>query len=485
MMAFSRDSDAPVLEREMDDQMRNRARRRVFLLTFTVVLAIGLIYTALQPRVYQSSATVLMSAPTAIDEVVTVADVQGVAIQRRILTGREITETLVTRLADDYDLQMDGLSVRALLDVAAVPDTNLLELQARGEDAALLPPLVESWIDVYSGIRARDMEQRRSQTLTEVDEELTGLQERLATARQALADYRETHEIISMERQENAVLAQLDGLNKALNNAVEEEVKAKSYLDTLSQSLASGEQVVPATERAAVAAMAKELESLRSRLRDLRTRYTDDYIRKDPRLREIPQQISELERELADAYAQGTTAELDNARRAFDAASASVKELERRLSEHKDAVASFNTIYAEHQALVEDLARLEELNRDTQARQVQIEVRQTEKYPQLAVIDWPLPQAARIGPAYGMLLGASGLAAILMGIFATWLYSYLHPRQDQPAYINLSGVHMYGDGVQALEQGAAAARLASDESARLSHETETPDEGESGAPEPK
>ncbi len=484
-MAFTRDSDAPVLERDSDHSARNRARRRVFLLTFTVVLAIGLGYTALQPRIYESTATVLMSAPTAIDETMTVADVQGVAIQRRILTGREITETLVERLADEHNRSMDSLSLRALLDVAAVPDTNLLELQARGEDRDLLPALVESWIDVYSGIRARDMEERRSQTLTEVDEELTGLEERLVTARQALADYREEHEIISMERQENAVLSQLDGLNKALNNAVEEEVKAKAYLDALSQSLASGEQVVPSTERAAVAAMAKELESLRSRLRDLRTRYTDDYIRKDPRLREIPQQIEELEADLARAYAQGTTAELDSARRAWETARSSVTELESRLRDHKASVANFNTIYAKHQALAEDLARLEELNRETQARQVQIEVRQTERYPQLAVIDWPLPQAARIGPAYGLLLGASALAAMLLGIFATWLYSYLHPRQDPPAYINLSGVHMYPqDGMQALEQGAAAARLAATDSARLAHQDpEDDDETQEAPPE--
>ncbi|CAN0602879.1 unnamed protein product, partial [Ectocarpus sp. 12 AP-2014] len=217
--------------------------------------------------------------------------------------------------------------------------------------------------------------------------------------------------------QENAVLSQLDGLNTALNNAVEEEVKAKAYLDTLETSLKAGEQFVPDSERAEVTALATELGELRSDLGELRARYTDDYIRKDPRLREIPQRIVELEAALGMAYAEGTKAEMDNARRAWDTALQSVAELQQRLQDHKASVADFNTIYATHESLVEDLARLEELNRETLARQVQIEVRRTEKYPQMSVVEWPLSTAERIGPPYAMLLGGSFVASILLGVF--------------------------------------------------------------------
>ena len=55
----------------------------------------------------------------------------------------------------------------------------------------------------------------------------------------------EQHEIISVERQENEVLARLDGLNKALNNAIEEEAKTRAYLDTLREAITRGAQVVP------------------------------------------------------------------------------------------------------------------------------------------------------------------------------------------------------------------------------------------------
>lgn len=470
-MAFGVNTAQPSLSAQDDDHAHGRGRRRIFVLSAGAILLIGLVYTAFQPAVYQSSATVLMSAPTAIDEQMLDADIQGVAIQRRTLTGSEITRSLSEHLAQDFAAELNPLELRRILDVVAIPETNLLELTATGSESEILPPLVETWIEVYTSVRSRDIENRKSQTLTEVQDELDGLSGKLSQARVALEAYRADNEIISMERQENAVLAQLDGLNKSLNNAVEEEVRAKSYLDTLRSSLTAGEQVVPQSERSDVAAMSQQLSELRSRLGELRARYTDDYIRKDPRLREIPEQVETLEAELAQAYARGTQAELNNAERSYAAARESVANLTSRLEEHKQAVADFNTIYATHQALAEDLARLEELNRDTQARQVQIEVRQVDKYPQVSVIDWPAPEAPRIGPPYLMLLGGTLLAAVGAGIFGAWLYSYLHPRSASPAYVTLSGVHMYPQGgAQALEQiPGSAAQLETAAAARLAH----------------
>lgn len=199
-------------------------------------------------------------------------------------------------------------------------------------------------------------------------------------------------------------------------------------------------------------------------------RYTEDYISKDPNMRDIPLRIRELDATLALAYSEGTRTELENAHRSWARASQLVTELEQRLEEHGEAVKTFNTTYAEHQALAEDLARLEALNRETLARQVQIEVSQTEKYPQMSVITWPLPEAQRIGPAYLLLFGATAGAAIVIGIFAAWLYSYLHPQSAQPAYVTLSGVHMYpSETPKALGADASPKFLKENSVSRIEH----------------
>ncbi len=444
-------------------------RARLFLVVFCLVCVIGLIYTALQPAVYRSSATVLMSAPSAIDAQISEEDIQGVAIQRKILLGGEITGRLAALLSEQEAINIPVIELRSLLQVESVPETNLVEMYAQGSDDQLLPVLVNNWIDVYLAIRAEDIEEGKQQTLQMVQGELSGLEVRLEQARAALSQFRQEHEIISMERQENAVLARLDGLNQALNNAIEEEAKSRAYLDTLRQAVAQGAQVVPQDERSAVDGLHMELRQLQAEYFELTKRYTSEYIQKDPRLRAIPERIGELEAALARALSQGMQMELANASQAHAAAQQTAADLQRQLDDHKQEVTRFNTIYATHQALAEDLASLEQINRDVQARQVQVEVRQVEKYPQVSVIDRPRSVSQRIGPDYLLLLGATLGAALGLAVFSVWLMGFLTPKSTQPAYVTLSGVHMYPqDGGQlAYNPNQSDPRLGSESAARI------------------
>jgi succinoglycan biosynthesis transport protein ExoP len=150
---------------------------------------------------------------------------------------------------------------------------------------------------------------------------------------------------------------------------------------------------------------------------------------------------------LAGAYSQGRVVELAAAEQAHAAARQTVLDLQQKLDDHKAGVVKFNRIYATHQALADDLAGLEELNREAQARQVQVEVRQVEKYPQVSVIERPGPKAERIGPDYLVLIGGTVAVALGLGVFSVWLYGYLGHRKQQPAYVTLSGVHMYPQDV--------------------------------------
>ena len=190
----------PRLERYRDNPeapWHHSSRARIFGLVAGPTLLAGIIWIALQPVVYRSSATVLMSAPSAIDAQVAAADIQSVAIQRKILLGEDITQRLAAELAAEVP-GLDAMELRRLLRVDPVTDTNLVEMSAQGDDAELLPSLVEAWIDVYLAVRAEEIEQRKAQTLRVVQDELDGLAVKLEQARAALDNYRREHEIISL-----------------------------------------------------------------------------------------------------------------------------------------------------------------------------------------------------------------------------------------------------------------------------------------------
>ena len=421
---------------------RQSGKVKLFAITSGAVLLLGLFWTLLQPVVYRSSATVLMSAPTAIDAVVSEANIQNVAIQRTILLGEDITRRVLDEFAVQFEAQLVAGYLRDVLRVDPVPDTNLIEMIAQGADEEVLPDLVSTWIDVYIAARAQDIEQRKDSTLQQVQEEIDGLAIKIEQARDALEEYREQNNIISAKREENEVLARLDGLNKALNTAIEEEVKTKVYLETLRESIKQGQVVIPQGDIRSLQSLENELGQLRAEMLEMTKRYTKGYIQKQPALRAIPERIAELEAELAAQLSEGQAVELANAEQAYSAAKRAVLELQQKLDEHKRKVSEFNRIYATHEALVEDLAGLEELNRETQERLVQVQVRQVDKYPQVSVIERP-GVAERIGPDYLLLLGSTLAAALGCGILSVWLYGFLGHDKAPPAYVTLQGVHMY------------------------------------------
>jgi len=417
----------------------------LFAISFGIVFVLGLVWTVFQPLVYRSSATVLMSAPTAIDAGVSEANIQNVAIQRAILLGEEITRRVLDQLADIQQFKMSPEYLRDVLQVAPVPDTNLIEMTAQGADGDVLPTLVDTWIEVYIAVRAEDIAQRKDRTVQLVQEELAGLAIKIEQDRDDLELYRGQNNIISAKREENEVLARLDGLNKALNTAIEEEVKTKVYLEALQESMQKGQVIIPSSDMRSLRSLENELEMLRVEMLVMSKRYTMEYIEKHPAMRAIPERITELERDLAMRVSEGQALELATAEQAYSAARRALQELQKKLDEHKQKVFEFNRIYATHEALVEDLAGLEELNRESQARLVQLEVRRVDKYPQVSVIGWP-GSADRIGPDYLLLLGSTLAAALACGILSVWLYGFLGYDKVSPAYVTLHGVHLYPQG---------------------------------------
>jgi polysaccharide biosynthesis transport protein len=209
------------------------------------------------------------------------------------------------------------------------------------------------------------------------------------------------------------------------------------------KAIAAGVNIVPPSERKSVEAMENELRVLQMQLTKLNKTYTPNYVRNQPKTREIPERIAELEAMLATEREKGQDLMLANAEQAHAAALQAVEEFQQKLAVQEKEAAQFTTIYTKHQALAKDLAELEALHRETQSRLVQVQVNQVEKYPQVSVIDRPGPVSERVGPDYLLLLGGSLGAALGMGVLSVWLYGYLGPRPAKPAFVTLSGVHMY------------------------------------------
>lgn len=448
-------------------------RARLFGLVAACVFALGCLWTVLQESTWRSTAIVLMSSPVAADATVELADTQNVAIQSRILLGPEVLESLSARLRASHSINMAPRELSRLLEVVPVEETNLVEMAAEGPDADILPPVVNSWIEVYLELWAQEALNRKDHTLRQVEDELASLEVKLEEARDSLDQYRRENDIISAQREENEIASRLGGLNRALNNAMEEEVKTGAQLDTLLASIRRGERVVPREQQRDVQALEREYRGLQKKLAELEKRYTEKYISKDPELIAMVDRVEELEVELQSAYESGAEIELSSARQAHAAAKEAVSDLKARLAADREQVAEFTRIYATHDALVADLARLEELYREAQARQVTVAVRDVEKYPEVSVIQQAPEESERIGPDYALLLGGSLGLAFLLGLLSVWLQGFLGHQTPSPTYVSVEVVPPSGPRAGDLDyERKAEARLSEASAPRLDDESD-------------
>jgi uncharacterized protein involved in exopolysaccharide biosynthesis len=407
----------------------------IFLSVFLTCAAVGLIYDYSRPAIYRSSATLLTSAMTPVDRQSGDPDIQHVAIQMQLLLGRELAAETLSRLKA-ADRSLENLTIpdiQGLLHVEPIPETNLVEVLADDTDAKFLPILINTWIDVYLDARAEEVKKQTGNTARVLESEVEDLGNKVDSARESLEIFRKTHDISSIEREENEELARLKGLNESLNKASEEEVKAKAQLDAIKSAISRGKAVVPDDEKGSLLELELRMQDLREKLADLDKKYTREYINLHPEFKFIPEQIKDLDNAIQRKRQDGKNVVLTDAEVNYAAARQSVREIRAQLDEHKRLASAFTTKFAKHDALRADLESLEQLYREAQDRLMQIKSGQREKYPQVNVINRAYEPRYPVSPDYRhdalLVLGGS----LLLALFCVWIAEFLTHKKEEPS----------------------------------------------------
>lgn len=424
-----------------------RSRRFIiFLSVFLPCAVVGLIYDYSRPAIYRSSATLLTSAMTPVDRQSGDPDIQHVAIQMQLLLGRELAaETLLRLKAADRSLENLTIpDIQNLLQVEPIPETNLVEILAEDTDPKFLPVLINTWIDVYLDARAAEVKELTGNTARILESEVDDLGNKVEAARESLEIFRKTHDISSIEREENEELARLKGLNESLNKASEEEVKARANLDAIKSAISRGKAVVPDDEKGSLLELELRMQDLREKLADLDKKYTRDYINLHPEFKFIPEQIKDMDNAIQRKRQDGKNVVLTDAEVTYAAARQAVREIRAQLDEHKRRASAFTTKFAKHDALRADLESLEQLYREAQDRLMQVKSGQREKYPQVNVISRAYEPRHPVSPDYRhdalLVLGGS----LLLALFGVWMAEFLTHRKEEPSSsITVVGLQAY------------------------------------------
>jgi uncharacterized protein involved in exopolysaccharide biosynthesis len=414
---------------------------------FLITLGGSLLYVWLREPLYQATASVLTVAPAPIDQAESDVNSQHVAVQRQILLGMPVLQGIQRRLNEEWGSEApapltDG-TLRDMLSVEPVPETNLVELRARGPNPAQLALVVNAWTDAYQEFREQSIRESKANTSAALEEEFEQLGRKIETKRRELEDFRRAHNILTKKDTDNQAMARLNGLTASLNQASDKEVLAKAKLDALKEAIARGEPVAPPDRQQGLRALEQRAQELREMVKDLKRRYTPQYVALEPQLKLIPEQLAQTEAAIRAKLEDSKHMALSEAEQAYASARQSVQDIRRQIEVHKREAAEFTARFAEHQAMTADLEQLEVLYRETQSRLAHIQAKPTEKIPQLQVVESAYQPTTPVWPNYWRDSGIALLASLGAALLMTWLCDYLMRREPLPAPARLPDIRVF------------------------------------------
>ena len=424
------------------------SRLRVFGLLFGVTALLGIGYTFVRTPVYRSTATLIvvppdpvgMSAPSADANTVRVNSRQGApaggnapdgnaAVQSQMIGGQSIVSRLYERLSKAAPA-VQGLpgslsGLEGMLDVVPIDGTRMVELRAEGSPAALLPVVVNSWIDVYLKAYAASQKNDTDSSRTVLSDRLDSLGTKISAQRHQLQAFRKQYDIVSIKRDENRALARLKGLNTSLDKANDERAMAEAHLAALREALARGEPMVRQQDQRGLDALEQQVVKLQEQLSNYRQLYTPAYMSLDQNIVAMKRRLGLLQQKLRHKRAESAKAALSEAKQSVASARQVVSQLREQLARHKKSAADFSARLAQYKSMDDELQQLQRMQRSAQDRLVQLQVGSTGTLPAVRVLERASTPGAPIRPLYLRDSGISVGVALAVGLLGIWLLEFL------------------------------------------------------------
>jgi succinoglycan biosynthesis transport protein ExoP len=426
----------------------NRRRLIVFLPTLVVALVASLGYVWLRPAEYRATARIEITpgttaAPNAPNAPIMNSEPESARpflTEVQILTSRPVLEEVATRLArggQNPSLFGSDLiaGMQARLAALPIPQTNVVELVGTGPDADILAPLVNTTIEVYRDRLVQAYESLSSEALAQADEEVKKLQVNVETKRREIDAFRLRHNVVSLERDENQVLAQVRTLSANLGLANEKVAAAEGKLRALTESTAAGNSVTRTRDDGTLANLEQRASQAREDLREMERTFTQDFLTKEPKAIALRTRLAELERQIAAQRGASQKAALVDAQDELAGATAAAARIQGQMAAGRQEVGQFTTRFNEYKSRQDDLAELEKTFRAAAQKRARLEASERSRMPAAKVIEAASTPREPWRPLYWRDSAIAAGGSLVLALLAMWLVELFNRTEPQPAVV--------------------------------------------------
>jgi uncharacterized protein involved in exopolysaccharide biosynthesis len=423
----------------------NRRRLLVFLGVFVAAAAVGLGYTFARPAEYRASARVQITPAGEAPRAEPAPGTPGGSpkpflTEVEVLASRPVLAEVVARLGAAGEPRalfgpdpIEG--IRSSLEVVPVAGTNVVEIAARGGRPEMLAAIVNNLIEVYREHLAAAYKSASGESLAQVAEESQRLESSVLAKRRDVEAFRSRHNIVSLEREENQVLARVKGLGASLNAANDKAATAEGRLRSLTESAAAGKGVVRARDNPTLANLEQRASQGREELREMERTFTPDYLAMDPKAKALRTRLAELEQQIKVQREASQQAAVREAEEEVAAAREAARRIQQQMAADRQEVGQFTMRFNEYKSLQEDLAQLEKAYRDAVERRAKLEATERSRTPTVRTLEAATVPREAWRPLYLRDAGLSVAAAVLLALLAVWLVELFNRPEPQPPVV--------------------------------------------------
>ncbi|MBK9572668.1 MAG: tyrosine-type recombinase/integrase [Rhodoferax sp.] len=415
-----------------------RMRRRVLVFggVFLLCALISLSYTYLRPAIYLASARLQITPPAKLPAPQAVAAVDSTPdflLESQILNSRPLLEKVAARLAAQGELKsLEGepvLALQAMLKVTPIAGTNVIELEAKGEQRLLVARLINTTIEVYREQQTLTGASSTQTELAQARDEVRVIDAKVAEKKRAMEEFRMRANIVSGERDENQALSRVKGLGTSLTAATDREAVAEGRLRALEQAAIEGKRAPQAKDNSAVLGIEQRLLQLREEWRALERQFTPQYLDMDANARALKTRISNLEQQAVQERLKSQQTALAEAREELASARATTQRLQQHLADDKQSAQSFSRRFGEFQTLQEELRGLDQMRQTARQRLLALEASELTRKPRLQVLEAAATPESAWRPLYWRDTAISLAASLALGFLAVWFVEFFDRRE--------------------------------------------------------
>ncbi|HXC71501.1 MAG TPA: polysaccharide biosynthesis tyrosine autokinase [Pyrinomonadaceae bacterium] len=340
------------------------------------------------------------------------------------------------RLAPYVNTVLGGLKVEPVKETRGYyKETRLIDIKFTHTVPDVTSKVVNAIAETYVFSNLEKRTEANSTTGDFLQKRIAELQQQIRSAEERLVNYAKNNQIISLDANQNTVVERLAGLNQQLLEAENDRKTAEAAYNAAK---------VPNAADALVDSESKQAGEIESKLVDLRQKRAQllvDATEEAPEVKELDQQIDELERQLKESRARKSNTLLTNLHTRYQQTLEREQSLRKAFEQQRAQTLSQNEAAINYKIIQQEIETNKSLLKGLLQGAKENDVVMAGKPNNISIVDYALTPDSPVGPNRARTVILAFFLSIGLGLglalFLEYLDDTVHSTQEVERVLHL------------------------------------------------